>query len=220
MRKRVHWGQNLPQRKRIGKFLMNMAINPIPATPEFHRPYPVDGLCARNVREHLVANGQECAALSKRFDLIAIKALKAEVELHKAVVGEMVAVKGRFTATVVQRCVVTLEPLESELSESFQAYFTHAENIAPSEDLALEEAFAPEAIDADGTVDLGELVAQNLALALNPYSRREGVVFDAGVLNTNSNGAAAAKETAKEKAMGEKPNPFAILAEYRAKKSR
>ncbi|MFC7539628.1 DUF177 domain-containing protein [Siccirubricoccus deserti] len=83
--------------------------------------------------------------------------------------GRRGAGRGRFTATVTQACIVTLEPVEQQMAESL------AFRLLPPEQ---EEADGPEDLDEiacpDGVADLGEAVAEQLALALDPYPRAPG----------------------------------------------
>lgn len=176
-----------------------------PEAPEFSRPFPVDKLRDRPMREAITANEEECEALAKRLDLVAIKQLQADFTLSSVPSGEMVEVVGRFEARVVQHCVVTLEPFEAEVGEPIRAYFTRPENIKGSEDMEVEDERAPEPISPHGEIDLGELTAQHLSLALDPYPRKPGVEFKPVIEDTPAVPVKA-------------PSPFAVLAEYRDKK--
>ena len=121
----------------------------------------------------------ERAALAKRFDLIAIEALTARVRLFRTLArdgsGDVVRVVLDINADIVQRCVVTLEPLRARIAErGVETEFVLA--AAPE---AREVVFMPD--DADPPeplhgerIDVGELVAQHLALALDPYPRTPG----------------------------------------------
>lgn len=173
------------------------------AEVEFSRPFPVDKLRDKAIVEHIEANEEECAALADRLDLVAIKELKAELSLNKVHSGDMAEVSGRFFARVVQTCVVSLEPFETEVGESFRTYFIRHDSVPKSTDVEIEDDRSPEPINPDGTIDLGELTAQNLSLALDPHPRKPGAVFAPPKGD---------EETASP------PSPFAVLADFRAKK--
>jgi uncharacterized protein len=95
--------------------------------------------------------------------------------------GEQVHVRGRVQAEVGQTCVVTLEPLTTEVDEDVDVMFS------PD---AAQAAVRPEADDDDpmaedppepiigGEIDLGALAAEFLILALDPYPRKPGAVFE------------------------------------------
>jgi uncharacterized metal-binding protein YceD (DUF177 family) len=177
-----------------------MTIEP---KPEFSRPFPSEKLRDRPMSEHIEANEAECEALAKRLDLVAVKSLVADMNLSRVHGGATVEVKGSFTADIVQTCVVTLEPFESRISEPFDAYFVRAETIPNVEEVEIEQDRSPEAIGPDGEIDLGELTAQHLSLALDPYPRKPGVVFQQPANDGD----------------GPKPkNPFAVLAGLKPEK--
>lgn len=175
-------------------------------TPEFHRPFPVDKLRNHPMHEHIEANAEECEALAVRLDLVAIKALEADLQLTAAH-GGMVEALGRFTATIVQNCVVSLEPFEAQVQDDIRTYYARAADIPKTEDVDVDDDRSPEPIEPDGTIDLGELAAQSLSLALDPYPRKPGAAF------TPPDDNAAAPEEKKQ-------SPFAVLAnlaDYRNK---
>ncbi|HVY13395.1 MAG TPA: DUF177 domain-containing protein [Alphaproteobacteria bacterium] len=165
---------------------------------EFSRPFPVDKLRDKPAREKFEAHARECEALARRLNLLALKSLEADLTLTR--VQSMVEVSGSFAAHVVQNCVVTLEPFESNIAEHFLTFFAPAAPVKDG-DMPLEDEHAPEPIPANGEIDLGELVAQHLSLALDPYPRKPGAVFNA----------------VEEE--DEKPSPFSVLADYRAGKT-
>jgi hypothetical protein len=80
---------------------------------------------------------------------------------------------------VTQSCVVTLEPIDDTLEESFEATFWPREAMPPAEsgELAIDDAPEPEAIIA-GQIAIGRVVFESLAAALEPYPRKPGAVLD------------------------------------------
>ena len=97
--------------------------------------------------------------------------------------GGQVHVAGRVQAKVGQTCVITLEPIENEIDEEVDLIFAPAEEIAPQanadgdDDGASAVSDPPEPIE-DGMIDLGRLAADVLYLAIDPYPRKEGAVFE------------------------------------------
>jgi uncharacterized metal-binding protein YceD (DUF177 family) len=99
--------------------------------------------------------------------------------------GGLVHVTGRVQARVGQNCVVTLEPLESDIDEKVDLTFAPSERlpeIAKDEDDD-EGASATDMTDAfepieNGLIDLGRLASDVLYLAIDPYPRKEGAVFE------------------------------------------
>lgn len=150
--------------------------------PEFSRPIPVDRLRRGPTTERIEADAAERAALADRFELEAIDSLTAELRLETTRDG-MVRVVGRLEAAVTQTCVVSLEPVPAAVSESFSALFAPPEMIDENDDeidlesLLSDEDDPPEAI-VNNRIDIGELTAQHLSLALDPYPRAPGLEFD------------------------------------------
>lgn len=153
------------------------------AKPEFSHIVIADKVTTGGQYEVVSATPEECAALAARFDLIGIDHLRAKLRLRR-VRGEFIKVTGELEAAVTQRCVVSLEPVPATLAEDFSAMFAPDHLIPKEEDdpeadhfqyLGAEEDF-PEPMPG-GRIDIGELVAQNLSLVLDPYPRAPGVEF-------------------------------------------
>lgn len=95
--------------------------------------------------------------------------------------GDGLQVVGQVSATVGQVCVVTLEPIENEIEEVID--LTFAPEPAGAADLAAETQAgigsrdAPEPL-VGGMVDLGAIATEFLILAIDPYPRKPGAVFE------------------------------------------
>lgn len=103
--------------------------------------------------------------------------------------GGRVQVTGRVRARVGQTCVVTLDPIESDIDEEVDLTFAPEAEARRLEDLIEEGqddegppevADAPEAI-VNGIIDLGRIATDALFLAIDPYPRKPGAVFEAEV---------------------------------------
>jgi uncharacterized metal-binding protein YceD (DUF177 family) len=125
----------------------------------------------------LSANAAECAALARRFGIVALDRLSASLRIER-VPGGLVRVSGRLEADVVQNCVVSLVDFGSHVEESLSADFGDSPaRIGAEVDVDLDYD-PPEPIEG-GVIDLGELVAQYLSLALDPHPRAPGAFLDA-----------------------------------------
>jgi uncharacterized metal-binding protein YceD (DUF177 family) len=147
--------------------------------PEFSRPFDTAELGEHAERRALESTEEERRALAKRFGTLSIERLLAEVSIARLGDG-LLCVEGSFAATVTQACVVTLEPVKSDIDEAFSVTYTNAAPSKTDEETGLAEdgEEGPEALH--GTViDLGEAVSQHLALALDPYPRAPGATLDA-----------------------------------------
>lgn len=93
--------------------------------------------------------------------------------------GEGVAVTGEVTAQVGQTCVVTLEPMESEVRERVDIVFAPETGAGegdgkPARRKAKGEP--PEHLE-NGVVDLGAIATEFLILGIDPYPRKDGAEF-------------------------------------------
>lgn len=119
----------------------------------------------------LTASGEECAALAARFGLVAVNSLTARVSLASD--GPAVTASGRLTADVVQTCAVTGEDLPVRIEEALNLRFVPAPDEHAAE-IELEAADLDEIEMEAGRFDLGEALAQTLALAIDPYLEGPG----------------------------------------------
>lgn len=177
-----------------------------PAPPEFSRIVRVDRIPASGMHLDIEAKPAERAALAGRFVIQSIDALRAEMTLRVLAGGAVVRVNGHVEAQVVQTCVVTLEPVVQMVSEDFVLSFgaEQSDDQPMAEiELSLDEEDPPDPI-LDGTIDVGEAVAEHVALALDPFPRKPGTSFEGG----------GDGEVEEEK----RPNPFAVLAQLHKNK--
>jgi uncharacterized metal-binding protein YceD (DUF177 family) len=126
-------------------------------------------------RQEIVATEEERAALTRRFDLIAIDRLTATVELARRGQG-LVLVSAVFDADFVQSCVVTLDPVPGAVSERFSLLYGPPE--AEESAAGGEEDVAFEPLSGD-VIDIGEAVAQEFSLVLPPFPRGSDASVDA-----------------------------------------
>jgi uncharacterized metal-binding protein YceD (DUF177 family) len=138
---------------------------------EFSRPLQVDRVPALGCHERLAADEKECAALAKRFDLPRIHVLGGLLKVEPWRGGGL-KITGTLNARVDQVSVISLEVFTSDLEFPVERYF-----LSP-------RAGRPDSGDDDvdvienGSVDLGEILAETMALELDPYPRRVGEVFN------------------------------------------
>lgn len=145
---------------------------------EFSRPLAVDKISSNGMTETLEADEQERRRLAGRFGLLDIKKLEAKLDIQSARAGQAVEVTGKLIADVVQKCVVTLEPLPAHIEHTIDVLYEVTLRPQTGGELAHMEPHESETEAVDnGFIDLGELVAQNLGIALDPYPRKPGVVF-------------------------------------------
>jgi uncharacterized metal-binding protein YceD (DUF177 family) len=163
---------------------------------EFSRPIDVAKLAPGVTHRAIAATPAERAALAQRFALLALDRLEAAVRLEP-LAGGLFRLEAELAADVVQACVVTLEPVASRIDEAFTLLYGAAE-AAPEVTLSGEEELVEPL--AGGTLDVGEAVAQQLSLAIDPFPRAPGVEAPA-----------SAPETIPS-------SPFAALAKWKQKR--
>lgn len=162
------------------------------------------------------AGAEERAALARRLSLLALDVLRAELRLWRIKNG--LRISGRMVAEGSQACVVTLEPVAFALDEPVELALYREDALAREEE-RLGEAQWEQAVDLDllegEEVDLGEIVAQSLSLALPAYPRSP----EADEVMRRY-----APETAdgdRPQATGDgRPNPFAKLADLLAEEKK
>lgn len=136
---------------------------------EFSRRIPLDTIGAGGRDEDFAATSEECAALAKRFDWLAVDRLSGTARLTR-VAGGVHAV-GRLSARIVQACAATGEPVPENIDESFDLRFVEQLDTSDADEIELDEGDLDTLPIENGAIDLGEEAAQTLALAADPYPR-------------------------------------------------
>ena len=137
----------------------------------------------------LEANADARKAMAEMAGLREIASARASFDLSPQS-GGRVHVAGKLSARVGQTCVVTLEPIEKDIDEQIDLMFAPDEQI-PRADLVADEDAGdsdvpepPEPI-VGGIIDLGRLAMDVLFLAIDPYPRKPGAVFEPHVVAAN-----------------------------------
>lgn len=134
--------------------------------PEFSRPFPLARLDKTEEEIRITATPPECAALARRFGLPEIAELCGAFRLRRRGVDRVVA-EGWITARFTQICVVTLDPFPTSLDEAFELHF-----VPEGEDNLDPDPERPDEMGYEGEmIDLGEALAQQLAVSLDPFPR-------------------------------------------------
>jgi uncharacterized metal-binding protein YceD (DUF177 family) len=138
---------------------------------EFSRPVRADQL--GKLGDSLVtisADEGERAALMRRFSLLALDRLEAEYQLSAE--GGTILARGHVRAALAQPCVATGLPVPETVDADFVLRFVpEGGDLPEGEELELD-AEDCDTIGYDGNViDMGEAVAETVALAMEPYPR-------------------------------------------------
>ena len=164
--------------------------------PEFPRPVDLRQILAKPIA--IAASEDERTALARRFAVVRIDQLEAEVALEAD--GEAVNAKGRLRAAIVQSCAISGEDLPVAIDEPLALRFVPEKPVA-EEEIELDESALDEIPFTGTAFDLGEAVAQSLALAIDPYAvgpNAERVRNEAGLLDEAASGPFAALAALKK----------------------
>jgi uncharacterized metal-binding protein YceD (DUF177 family) len=169
--------------------------------PELSRPIRTDTIGAEPRHLHVEATETERAALAKRFGLAALDRLDADVQVSRGT-ADIIA-HGQLRAAVNQSCVATGEPVPAQIDESFTVRFRPPQaSGGGEEEIELGEEEMDVIFSEAGAVDVGEAVAQTLALYLDPYPRAPGAeaaLKEAGVRDEGEAGPFGALAELKDK---------------------
>jgi uncharacterized metal-binding protein YceD (DUF177 family) len=171
------------------------------AVPEFSRILPWGSVTRKEKREELEATEAERAALAERFGILKITSLRASLRMRLEA-GGAVRVRGQLDADVLQACVVTLEPVPQHIEEPVNLRFL-PEGAEPEEDPEGPD----EILTEGGPLELGEAIAEQLSLALDPYPRAPGAKLEFE----------EPEEEEEPEEAPARPNPFAKLSALKNK---
>lgn len=139
--------------------------------PEFSRELDVRQVEGKHVQ--LAASAAECTALALRFGVVRIERLNADLDLVR--LGEAVEAQGKLDAALVQTCAVSGEDFPVAICEPLFFRFVPASSDHHADEEIELAAGDCDEIDYSGTmIDLGEAVAQSLALAIDPFAEGPG----------------------------------------------
>lgn len=172
--------------------------------PDFHRPFDLRRLGEEAVVERIAASAEERTDIAAFLGILAIDRLESELSIERWSAGG-IKIEGRLVAAAEQACVVTLEPVPEAIDESFRLTFlprsariADPRNVAEAEVIVkFDEEDPPDELEGP-VLDLGPILVEQLALALDPYPRSEG-----------------AKLPDIDDSGDEKPSPFAALSRLR-----
>lgn len=151
---------------------------------------------------------KEAAALARLLGAQGVRKLRFAGRLAPAARSGW-SLDATLGATVVQTCVVSLEPVTTRVDERVRRTFV-PETALPETAISAEIVVSPEDDDEieplGDRIDLGRIAIEALALALPDYPRKDGVS-----LESDEDGDAADRDAA------DRPRPFAALAALRDK---
>ncbi len=143
-----------------------------------------DGIFKKDIK----ATKEQRIKLAKRFGMIELQSFNASLKTTLLATEPRIVVEGSFEAKVVQQCVVSLEPVFSNVKGVFCCKYSESpevKNTGPIDfDLMTEE---PPELIIDGQFDVGIILTEQLGLELNSFPRSLGVSFGAPSDITSAN---------------------------------
>lgn len=120
------------------------------------------------------ADGDECRRMSERIGNAECLALAAHYRVRPDG-GARYRVDGRVTARLEQVCGVTLDAMFQDIDEVIDVVFEEGDGGRSVEDVGFDPLAddPPEAI-SNGRIHVGEIIAEIVALAADPFPRSAG----------------------------------------------
>ena len=153
-----------------------LEITPPPLTRTFRIDELKDG-----EQRSIEVNAGERSRIISLLDLVALDRLHFVFLVQRRGQGHL-SLHGTLTAAVTQTCVVSLEPVASTLDVPVEIEFWPERLIADRAE-TINAAASHSTLDwpepiVDNKIDLGPVIYETLATALDPYPKREGVSFE------------------------------------------
>ena len=146
-------------------------------------PIAVEQIPESGLHRDIVADRAARDAMAELAGLRDILSASASIDVTLESGGRF-HVAGRVRARIGQTCVVTLDPIENDIDEPIDLILAPPEQIPALADLVddgdeseAEIPDPPEPIE-NGMIDLGRLATDALFLAVDPYPRKPGAVFE------------------------------------------
>ena len=131
---------------------------------------------------HLVAEPDTLARVAKAIGVEVVASLTADLTLRPWLDG--VEIAGRIKAVVTRICGVSLEPFDEDVMAPLlsirvvPAGSPNAANVQGGALIVDPEAEDPPDELTGGALDIGAYIVEHLALALSPFPRKPGAVFE------------------------------------------
>lgn len=155
----------------------------------------------------LQANENELRAIAASWDILSVESFEAVLKINRWK-KDGIKVQGTVKVSLTQACVVSLEPVPSVIDEEFEQIFVPegsklARLITNEEGEIIISADSPDIPDqfTGDTLDVGSVVTEVAALAIEPYPRKSGVEFTG--------------YGEEEIVLDKKPSPFAALKDWK-----
>ncbi len=124
----------------------------------------------------LTATPQELKMLAERFDLPAIASFKVRGNISG---DNVLKVAADIQAQITQICVVTLKKFNTDFKTHFEEFFSeNGVDYDAEQDFDIDMGEDVSDIIKNGKLNLGEIIAQQFGLALDPFPRSTDEPFE------------------------------------------
>lgn len=163
----------------------------------------VSHVSANPITVKISADAADLNRLARQWRVPQVLSFQAELELGRWK-RDGVRVKGHVSASIIQDCVVTLDPVKQQIEEDLETVFLPENSRLAKRTLdGNGEMFLdpdgpdlPEVFSGD-SIDVGAVAAEFAALSIDEYPRKEGLEFGDRIESDSTS--------------DKKPSPFAVL---------
>ena len=175
----------------------------VPDNDLFSFEVKVSHVSANPITVRISADAADLKRLGKQWGVLEVQSFEAELQLGRWK-RDGVRVKGHLKSSIVQECVVTLDPVTQQIEEDFETVFLPENSRLAKRTLECNgEMFVdpdgpdlPEVFSGD-SIDVGAVAAEFAALLIDEYPRKEGLDYTDRVESDSTS--------------DKKPSPFAVL---------
>lgn len=163
----------------------------------------VSHVSANPITVKISADATDLKRLARQWGVPEVQSFEAALELGRWK-RDGIRVRGQVSSTIVQDCVVTLDPVRQRIEEDLETVFLPENSRLAKRMLdGNGEMFLdpdgpdlPETFTGD-SIDIGAVAAEFAALSIDPYPRKEGLEY--------------ADRIESDTSSDKKPSPFAVL---------
>lgn len=175
---------------------------------KFSKSLSVDKISTAVSSYNLCASEVDCRNVAERLGIISIEKFTSQLNVKRIASLKAIYIEGNIEAKLAQPCVVSGEPVEESVNDSFESYFVFSEEalqkLEEDDPKFLEEDL--EVIEGD-TIDVAELVTQYLSIFMNSYPRKS----DVDLSTYERKGITLKTEEEMEEELQAAKNPFQVL---------
>ena len=150
------------------------------SAPPYSRFFDLSSLSEAGRDESFTVPQTACQDIAAFYDIDGVEDFAARFRLSRLAKNEY-ALEGHFSATILQTCIVTLQPIRTVLDQDFSRRY----NVVPRRAVAREPSTVDIQLDDDevetlsgSSLDLAVPLLEELSLMIEPYPRSPGAEFD------------------------------------------